>query len=150
MYTRAFLIRTGSRSTGKTTGLLSRATRESKLLRKIVKLSLRRKLKPFCSTIATASRKSGQPRSFSDSTKMQDIIDATTGPFLVTVGIRCDSHIQRPRRPIRCDAAGIPYAENVSAAQHPGPASAIPDGVPVKFPAEGTKELPAKPGLLFD
>ena len=31
--------------------------------------------------------------------KMQDIIDATQGPFFVTVGRRCDSHIQRPRRP---------------------------------------------------
>jgi PIN like domain len=31
--------------------------------------------------------------------KMQDIIDGTQGPFFVTVGRRCDSHIQRPRRP---------------------------------------------------
>ncbi|MGB7190684.1 MAG: hypothetical protein WBD10_11140, partial [Acidobacteriaceae bacterium] len=31
--------------------------------------------------------------------KMQDIIDATTGPFFATVGKRCDTHIQRPRRP---------------------------------------------------
>lgn len=32
--------------------------------------------------------------------KMQDIIDGTTGPFFATVGKRCDSHVQRPRRPV--------------------------------------------------
>ena len=31
--------------------------------------------------------------------KMQEVIDANSGPFFVTVGKRCDTHIQRPRRP---------------------------------------------------
>lgn len=73
--------------------------------------------------------------------KMQDIIDGNTGPFFATVGKRCDSHIQRPRRPKG-------FEETVSTVQ-----------VAVDQPAVTSSEPPqteekidlsrAKPGNLF-
>lgn len=46
--------------------------------------------------------------------KMQDILDATVGPFFVTIGKRCDSHVLRPRRP-----SGYEQQPEVSAVQAP-------------------------------
>lgn len=73
--------------------------------------------------------------------KMQDIIDATTGPFFVTVGKRCDSHIQRPRRPAGYNLAIAP--EQVGS-------TGVTVGAEVEAPTAGEKKMPSKPGLLFN
>ncbi|MGD0631861.1 MAG: hypothetical protein ABR987_21220 [Terracidiphilus sp.] len=47
--------------------------------------------------------------------KMQDILDATTGPFFVTIGKRCDTHVARPRRPRGYEEqASLPESTGVS------------------------------------
>jgi hypothetical protein len=80
--------------------------------------------------------------------KMQDIIDGTSGPFFVTVGRRCDSHVQRPRRPIGYEEVSPPSEESVSVPQSTVSENAVPKGV------DGQKEQdqppPSKPGLLFN
>lgn len=44
--------------------------------------------------------------------KMQDLIDATSGPFFATIGKRCDTHVQRARRP--ADYSETPESEFVA------------------------------------
>lgn len=77
--------------------------------------------------------------------KMQDIIDGTTGPFFATVGKRCDSHVQRPRRPLGYENVIEPELENVSISQPTE--SEIDDSKSVS--REDEKQIPTKPGSLF-
>jgi hypothetical protein len=81
--------------------------------------------------------------------KMQDIIDATTGPFFVTVGKRCDSHIQRPRRPAGYDLVAAPDSMVAAAPESPSVAS-VPDGIAAEAPVNEGMKMPSKPGELFN
>ena len=72
--------------------------------------------------------------------KMQDIIDATQGPFFATVGRRCDTHIQRPRRPAGwVDPNSSQVAETPS--EQPTPAAPTPQPLP-------ENRTPVGPGLF--
>jgi PIN like domain len=73
--------------------------------------------------------------------KMQDIIDATQGPFFVTIGKRCDSHVQRPRRP---------RDDSQVQASGPAPVPALTDGKPVIDTPIETKLFPSGSPSLFD
>ena len=83
--------------------------------------------------------------------KMQDIIDGTAGPVFVTVGKRCDSHVQRPRRPagyldssvgpIPETSASVNIAGAGNAEQPLEESPAKPDKEKPRH-SEGTPELP--------
>ena len=73
--------------------------------------------------------------------KMQDIIDAANGPFFVTIGKRCDTHVQRPRRPSSyVDPLSTPHIETQPEAQAPPPE-------PVTVPEEPAVEEVSVPAV---
>ena len=81
--------------------------------------------------------------------KMQDIIDATTGPFFVTVGKRCDSHIQRPRRPMEFSSKVVLNSDEHSKDVADSAAS-IPEIISVESEAPKESFQPRTPRLPFD
>lgn len=59
--------------------------------------------------------------------KMQDIIDATKGPFFATVGKRCDSHINRPRLPKNYIEDSIESLVTLTSSESPTETPSVPD-----------------------